>query len=71
LVLEKITKDMGITEIVQKKPEAAEIMMEAGMHCLGCMASQYESLEQGCKVHGMDDKQIDSMVEKINKAKKE
>jgi hybrid cluster-associated redox disulfide protein len=69
--MEKITKDMGITEIVQKKPEAAEIMMEAGMHCLGCMASQYESLEQGCKVHGMDDKQIDSMVEKINKAKKE
>lgn len=66
---EKITKKMGIMQIVEKKPKAAEIMMEYGLHCIGCMASQFESLEQGCQVHGIDDKKIDEMVEKINKLK--
>lgn len=64
---EKITKDMNLKEIVQKNPKAAEIMMGYGLHCIGCMASQFESLEQGCRVHGLDEKQIDEMVEKINK----
>ena len=68
---EKITKEMGIMEIVQKKPAAADIMTEYGMHCLGCMASQFESLEQGCKVHGIEDKKIDEMMDKINKLKDE
>lgn len=63
---EKITKKMGIMQIVEKKPKASEIMMEYGLHCIGCMASQFESLEQGCQVHGIDDKKIDEMVEKIN-----
>lgn len=66
---EKITKKMGIMQIVEKKPKAGEIMMEYGLHCIGCMASQFESLEQGCQVHGIDDKKIDEMVEKINKLK--
>ena len=67
---EKINKSMGIMEIIQKQPQAAEVMMEFGMHCIGCMASQFESLEQGAAAHGMTDKQIDEMVEKINKIKK-
>jgi hybrid cluster-associated redox disulfide protein len=66
---EKITKDMQIGEIIQKKPEAAMIMMEHGLHCIGCMASRFESLEQGCQVHGMSDEQIDEMIDKLNKLK--
>ncbi|MBD3164172.1 DUF1858 domain-containing protein [Candidatus Woesearchaeota archaeon] len=65
---EKITKDMNLKEIVQKNPKAAEIMMEYGLHCLGCMASQFESLEQGCAAHGISEDKIDEMVKKINKA---
>jgi hybrid cluster-associated redox disulfide protein len=67
----KITKQMGIMEIIQKNPKAGEIMMESGMHCIGCMASQFESLEQGALAHGLNSKQIDDMVAKINKTKKE
>ena len=68
---EKITKEMGIMEIIQKKPKAGEIMMEYGMHCLGCMASQFESLEQGCQAHGIEEKKIEEMVDKINKIEDE
>ena len=42
----EITKDMFIGEIIRKKPEAIEILMEYGMGCVGWPASQMESLEE-------------------------
>ena len=58
----EITKDMTIGEIIVNKPEVAPILMEAGMHCLGCPSAQAESLEEAAMVHGMD---IDSLMDKI------
>ena len=69
--MDKVTKEMNIREIVEKQPKAVEIMMEYGLHCIGCMASQFESLEQGCQVHGIEEKKIDEMIDKINKLKEE
>ena len=37
--------------------------MGAGMHCLGCMMSHFENLEQACAVHGID---ADALVNQIN-----
>ena len=59
----EITKDMTIGEIIVNKPEVAPILMEAGMHCLGCPAAQGESLEEAAMVHGMD---IDALMERIS-----
>lgn len=58
-----ITRETLIGEILQTKPEAAEILMSAGMHCLGCPASAGESLEEACLVHGID---VEDILEKIN-----
>ncbi len=58
-----ITKDMTIGEILVTKPEVAPILMEAGMHCLGCPSAQGESLEEAAMVHGLD---IDSLMDKIS-----
>ena len=46
-------KDTRIGEILEKAPEKAEILLEIGMHCLGCPASQMETLEEACDVHGI------------------
>ena len=43
-----------IGEIVNKYPETTEILFACGMHCFGCPASQAESLEEACMVHGLD-----------------
>ena len=59
----KFNKDTKIGEILQVAPEKAEILMECGMHCIGCPSAQGESLEDACMVHGMDP---DSVVEEIN-----
>ena len=59
-----VNKKTLIGEIVRNYPESAEILFSIGMHCLGCPASQMESLEQACAVHGVD---ADQVAEAINK----
>ncbi len=59
----EVTEKTLIGEIVMKHPEAVEVLMSIGMHCLGCPASQMESLEEACMVHGMDAAPV---VEAIN-----
>lgn len=60
--MENITKDMTIGEILRTAPEVAPVLLEAGMHCLGCPSAQAESLEEAAMVHGMD---IDALMAKI------
>lgn len=59
----KITKDMGLVEIIQSYPETIEIFQKYGFGCLGCAAARFENLEAGAKVHGVDP---DIMVEEMN-----
>ena len=59
----EITKDMQIGELLMINPDVAPILMRAGMHCLGCPASQMESLEDAAAVHGLD---ADILVAQIN-----
>lgn len=59
-----ITKDMVIREIIQTKPEAAEILMAHGMGCVGCPGAQMETLEEAAAVHGM---KLDNLLEALNK----
>lgn len=62
-----ITKEMTIGEILRTKPEIAPVLMNAGMHCLGCPSAQGESLEEAAMVHGMD---IDALMQEIAKLDK-
>ncbi len=57
-----VTKDMTIGEILRTAPEVAPVLLEAGMHCLGCPSAQAESLEDAVLVHGID---IDELMKKI------
>ena len=62
-----ITKEMTIGEILRTKPEIAPVLMNAGMHCLGCPSAQGESLEEAAMVHGMD---IDALMQEITELDK-
>ena len=59
----KFNKDTKIGEILEVAPEKADILIEIGMHCLGCPASQMETLEEACEVHGID---VNEVLEKLN-----
>ena len=51
---QQVTKDMIIEDILQIDPNLAVILMQTGMHCVGCFASQGETLAEACFVHGLD-----------------
>lgn len=59
----KVTKDMTIGQLLGVAPMVAPVLMEVGMHCLGCPSAQAETLEEAAMVHGLD---ADLLVEKIN-----
>ena len=59
-MIERTTK---IGELLEIAPEKASILLEAGMHCLGCPSSQAETIEEACDVHGID---VEEILEKLN-----
>lgn len=63
--MDKITKEMKIEEILQRHPEAVEVFLKHGFHCLGCAAASFENLADGAAAHGID---VEKIVEELNKA---
>ena len=58
-----INKQMSIGQVLDIDRTTAPILMEYGMHCMGCPFSMMESLEQGCAAHGTD---ADELVNRLN-----
>lgn len=63
---EKVDKNTNIAEIVNKYPKVAEVMLAYGLHCVGCFANQFDTIEAGASLHGMDEDEIEEMIEEIN-----
>lgn len=59
----EINKDTLIGDLLEIAPEKADILLEAGMHCLSCPASQMETIAEACEVHGID---VEEILKKIN-----
>ena len=64
-----ISKEMTFAEVLNNHPELGNVLFESGLHCIGCGGAMYESIEQGCLMHGFTKKQIDELVIKLNKSK--
>ena len=60
-----ITKEMTIGEVVRQFPQTVEVFNRYGMGCLGCPATQFENVEQGAIVHGID---VEQLVKDLNEA---
>ncbi len=68
--MKKITPKTKISEALEMKGDAgAEILMNSGMGCVFCPMAQQESLEGGCLAHGMSKKDVEKIVEGLNKLK--
>jgi len=67
---ETITRDTTIEEIFKRFPskgqKLAQEITNAGLQCVGCSASTWETLEAGMYGHGMSDEQIDGLVSRLN-----
>ena len=59
----QVTKDMTMGEMLNLDGGIAYILMQSGMHCVGCPSSIGESLEEACMVHGLE---CDTVLTQIN-----
>ena len=58
-----VTKDTMIGELLRIDENVAPLLLNIGMHCLGCPSSQMETIEQAAMVHGIDPT---ALVDEIN-----
>ena len=63
----KITKITKLNELLDINPDAAKILFELGMSCVGCPMAMQETIEQGCLAHGMSKEDIEKLLKKLNK----
>jgi|APSaa5957512622_1039677.scaffolds.fasta_scaffold258259_2 hybrid cluster-associated redox disulfide protein len=63
----KITKDMKISEVIEKYPETMEVFLNHGLHCFGCALANVESIEQGALSHEISKEEIGTMIDEANK----
>ena len=62
----KVTKDVNLGELIVEYPDTAEVLLDYGLHCVGCFANTFDTLEMGAKIHGMSDVEIQEMLDRVN-----
>lgn len=65
-----IHRKMTIQDILELFPQKAEKLKQeitnAGLHCIGCHAAVWETLENGMLSHGKSQEAIDTLVTRLN-----
>ena len=59
----KITKDMNIKKVLEEYPQLLEVFLDHEIGCIGCQAAQFETIEEGLSMHGID---VDKFVQLLN-----
>ena len=65
----QITKQTTMGEMLTYDRGIAMVLMQAGMHCIGCPSSIGESLEEACMVHGIDSDEVLANIQKYLESK--
>lgn len=66
-----VTKDSNLGDLVKSYPQAAQVLLDYGLHCVGCFANAFDTIEMGARVHGMTDDEVEEMIGKVNETIKE
>ena len=61
-----IKRDSLISDITKQSPRAIELLTEYGLSCANCFLNQFDNIENGAKLHGMTEGEIDKMIKEIN-----
>lgn len=61
---DKITKEMTISDVVKKYPQTIEVFFNYELHCVGCFAAEFDTVESGAKVHGVN---VEHLLYDLNK----
>ncbi len=59
-----IDENTLIMDAVEANPNAADILLSYGMHCLGCAIAHGETIGEAAQVHGID---VNDLLRDLNK----
>lgn len=62
-----VNKDTSIYELVTIDPELNDVLYEYGLYCGNCIAASWDTLEEGAKMHGLEDDEIEELIQELNK----
>ncbi len=63
-----INPQKTIQEIAEEYPEVIEtLIVEYGFHCVGCFVSEFETLEEGARVHGIEGEYFKELLDTLEK----
>ncbi len=65
-VEQRLRRELTIGDVLEQYPDAAPLLTEKGIHCVGCHVSPFETLEEGFRSHGMSEEEIDTILSDIN-----
>lgn len=66
--LMQVSRNMNLGEVAARWPAARAVLLDYGLHCVGCFASSYDTIDAGAKIHGMSEEEIGEMVSEMNRA---
>jgi hybrid cluster-associated redox disulfide protein len=59
--------DITIQDLVAKYPQLVDVLIEEyGFHCVTCFLSEFETLREGAKVHGIEESDFDELMERLD-----
>lgn len=62
----KVEKDTNLAQLIMDHPGTAEILLDYGLHCVGCFANSFDTIEMGAKIHGFSDEEVAEMITRLN-----
>ncbi len=65
-VEQRLRRELTIGDVLEQYPDAAPLLTEKGIHCVGCHVSPFETLEEGFRSHGMSEEEIDTVLADVN-----
>ncbi len=62
-----ITRETCIMDVISDYPEVLPLLLDVGLHCIGCTLSAYDTVQTGCELHGFDQQTIDALIKAMNR----
>jgi len=63
----RIDKNTNIAELIEQNPEMNDVLYEYGLYCGNCYAAGYDTLESGAMSHGLEEEEIEELIQELNK----
>jgi hybrid cluster-associated redox disulfide protein len=63
----KIDKNTSIGDLMTANPEMNDVLYEYGLYCGNCSAAGFDTIEDGARIHGLEDEEIEELIQELNK----